>query len=931
MASLKQRFLALSLEKLIAAALALGLSLAVMLSIGGYFTLAHMRASSAWASHTQEVLLAIANIESDLVNAETGQRGYLLTGKKNYLRPYEIARKNTSDHLASFLALVADNPQQAESGLSLQKLANDKLDELKRTIQLYDDKGKSAAMAIVLQDQGEKWMAEIRALSATIAEREQALLASRMAAAEAAFDRTVAVFFVALLLYAVFVILSYLLIRRELKQRRLAEEKFRSSEARIRAITDNLPALIVYVDRDERYRFCNQYVETVYGTSPTQLIGLTMREVCGPAFYAEIEGRIRQALSGERADFDGTVHARGQTVHHHTSYIPDRGSDGSVRGFYAISFDITARKTAEDALFQEHERSQVTLNSIGDAVVTTDADGNINYLNPIAESMTGWGDVTARGRSLEEVFRIINVHSRETVPNPLAQAMRENRIVELAANSLLITRNGAETAIEDSAAPIRDRAGNVIGGVLVFHDVSETRALALRMTRMAHHDTLTDLPNRLLLRDRLSQAISAATRNKQRLALLFCDLDRFKQVNDSLGHAYGDALLKEVANRLVSCVRASDTVSRQGGDEFLILLQDVHDTASIAATAEKIRIALCAPFEIFEQTLHIGVSIGISTFPDDSADEHALIKHADAAMYEAKANGRDRFQFFTPAMNVNIKNRIELENDLRNAIAHNDFHLYYQPKFDFLTGDLVGAEALLRWPNGAIKGHTTESLIRFAEETGLIHYIGAWVLQEACEQMKKWQLAGFLPIPISVNVSALQMRQENFADETSHVLSAAGIDPSLLELEITESTLIKAEDSAITQMHALKKLGVRLSVDDFGTGYSSLNYLKNFPINTLKIDRAFVSEIITSRHSAAITLAIITLAKSLELEVVAEGIETIEQAEQIFAQGCQVMQGYLFAKPLPTEQFEILLRDGGRAHQLPVSHVNSQRQLVGRT
>jgi diguanylate cyclase (GGDEF)-like protein/PAS domain S-box-containing protein len=926
MAFLKSRFSSLPLEKMIAAALAIGLGLALMLVVGGYFTLAHLRESNAWASHTQQVLLTIANIETDLVDAEAGQRGYLLTGKKSYLRPYETARQNVSNHLAAFLVLVADNPQQVESGLNLQKLANEKLAELKQTIQLYDAKEQSAALAIVLQDQGEKRMTEIRALSATITEREQALLGVRIAKAEAAFNRMVAIFILALALYGAFVVASYALIRRELAKRRLTEGKLRVSEARIRAITDNLPALIVYVDRDERYRFCNQYVETLYGTSPAQLIGLTMREVCGPAFYAEIKGYIRQALQGEQANFDGTIIARGKVLHHHSSYIPDRAADGSVRGFYALSFDITARKEAEDALFQEHERAEVTLSSIGDAVVTTDASGNINYLNPIAESMTGWPDVSARGRPLEEVFRIINIHNRETVPNPLAQAMRENRIIELAADSLLITRSGAEVAIEDSAAPIRDRVGNVIGGVLVFHDVSEMRALALRMARMAHHDALTDLPNRLLLRDRLAQAISSAKRSHQRLAVLFCDLDRFKQVNDSLGHAYGDALLKEVAARLHSCVRMSDTVSRQGGDEFLILLQDVHDTASIAAVAEKIRLALCMPFEIHEQQVHIGVSIGISIFPDDSVDEHALIKNADAAMYEAKTNGRDRFQFFTPAMNVNTKKRYDLENDLRNAIAQDDFHLHYQPKFDFLTGDLVGAEALLRWPQGELKGHTTTSFIRFAEETGLIHYIGAWVLQEACEQMKRWQNAGFAPLPISVNVSALQMRQGNFVDQVTNFLSEAQVDPHLLELEITESILIEAEDAAIDQMRRLKKLGVRLSIDDFGTGYSSLIYLKKFPINILKIDRAFVSEITTSRHSAAITLAIITLAKSLELTVVAEGIETIEQAEKIFAQGCQVMQGYLFARPLPTDQFEILLRDGGQVAQLPVT--NSERMLA---
>jgi diguanylate cyclase (GGDEF)-like protein/PAS domain S-box-containing protein len=831
--------------------------------------------------------------------------------------------------MKTFLSLVADSPEQTQTGLELQRLANDKLSELKRTVQLFDDGGRDAALAIVLQDQGEKWMTEIRALTATITERESALLRSRVATADAAFSRAVLVFVAALVLYGLFALASFLIIRRELRQRRSAERELRASEARIRAITNNLPALIVYVDSGERYRFCNQHVQNVFGVGPDRLVGATMREIAGATLYTEIEPHIREVLRGKPVSFDGSHTARGHLIHHHTEYIPDIGDDGSVRGFYALSFDITGRKAAEDALFQEHERAEVTLSSIGDAVMTTDAEGKISYLNPIAELMTGWDDVSARGLPLEDVFRIINVDSREKVMNPLAQAMQENRIVELAADSLLITKTGTEIAIEDSAAPIRDRSRTVIGGVLVFRDVSEMRALAVRMARMAHHDALTDLPNRLLLRDRLAQAITVAARNKQKLAVLFCDLDRFKQVNDSLGHAYGDALLKEVALRLTRCVRASDTVSRQGGDEFLILLQDVTDTASIAVSAEKIRAAICTPFDIQDHVVHIGVSIGISIFPDDGADQHALIKHADAAMYEAKNNGRDRFQFFTEVMNANTQQRYELENDLRNAIAQDDFNLHYQPKFDFLTGDLVGAEALLRWPEGAVKGHTTQAFIQFAEETGLIHYIGAWVLQETCEQIKRWQDAGYKPLPISVNVSALQIRQRNFAEQVAGIANAAAISPSLLELEITESMLIDAEDGAIEQMQKLRDLGVRLSIDDFGTGYSSLMYLKKFPINTLKIDRAFVSEMATSRHSAAITLAIITLAKSLALEVVAEGVETIDQAEMIFAQGCQIMQGYLFARPLTQGQFEVLLRDGGQAQQLRMPVFDTTDTLVG--
>ncbi len=897
-----------SFSNKIGAALAIGLGLALVLVAGGYFAFVRFGENNRLAIHTQQVLMSLRDIESNLLAAESAQRGYLLTGSRNHLLSYERAHSEANVGLATLLKLVADVPQQVQSRARLQQLVGGRLDASRKILEIHADRGQAAALALLGRGDGDHALAELQTLSQAIAQRQSNLLSTGMADGETTFHQTMALFVVAILFYVVFMVVSIALIRQELYRRRLVRAQLRESEARLRAITDSLPALITYVDCDERFRFCNQHIEAVFARAPESLMGATMLMACGPSLYADLVGHVRKALQGEAVSFDGSFVTRNRTMHHHSKYVPDRTADGIVRGFYAISFDITARKAAEDELFEEHERMAVTLRSIGDAVVTTDEAGLITYLNPAAELMTGFADSLARGQPLEHAFRLIDGKTRLKAVNPLEQSIRENRAVERSADALLIRNCGAETAIEHSAAPIRDRAGNVAGGVVVFHDVSEVRALAARMARMAHHDALTDLPNRLLLKDRIAQAIGKANRNQSRLAVLFCDLDRFKQVNDRLGHGCGDALLKQVARRLVAAVRGIDTVSRQGGDEFVILLHDVPDAISIAAIVEKIRATVGAPYMIADQTADIGITIGISTYPDDGTDEDALLQNADTAMYQAKAAGGGEYQFFTAAMNLHTQQRFALESDLRDAIANHQFTLYYQPKVNFATGAIVGAEALIRWPYGATKGHTPGSFIRFAEETGLITYVGFWVLQEACMQVRVWQALGLPPIPISVNVSALQLRQKNFAEDVSRMLAAMGVHPNLIELELMENMLIDADADTIAQMHALRRLGVRLAIDDFGTGYSSLNYLAKFPVDILKIDQSFVREITTARHSEAISLAIITLAQLLDLDVVAEGIETTEQAALLSTLGCEVMQGFLFAKPLLPDEFAALLR-----------------------
>jgi diguanylate cyclase (GGDEF)-like protein/PAS domain S-box-containing protein len=568
------------------------------------------------------------------------------------------------------------------------------------------------------------------------------------------------------------------------------------------------------------------------------------------------------------------------------------------------------RAAIAEALFLEKERAQVTLNSIGDAVLCTDVSGHVTYLNAIAEQLTGWTRVEAMGHQLEEVLSIIDSVSRMTAENPLALSIRENRTVVLTPNCVLIRRDGVETAIEDSAAPIHDRLGHVTGAVMVFHDVSAAREMTARMSYLAQHDSLTDLPNRVLMSDRLVEAIALSLRYRRRLAVLYLDLDHFKHINDSLGHTIGDRLLQSVANRLFTCVRTSDTVSRQGGDEFVILVWELRDARDAAITADKILEALREPHRIDRHELHITASIGIVTYPNDGLDAETLLKHADAAMYHAKATGRDGYQFFTPDMTVRAHERQLLEGDLRHAIERQDLLLHYQPKVDLVTGRVVGVEALTRWRHPQRGLVPPMQFIALAEDCGLIVPIGRWVLREACRQARAWQIAGLPALCVAVNVSSVELRNAGFAAGVRAILAETGLAPHYLELELTETFLLRDSASTAQVLQELKDIGVQLALDDFGTGYSSLSYLKRFPIDALKIDRSFVSNLATDEDDAGIVTAVIALGKSLHMRVVAEGVETREQLQFLQQHGCPQAQGFLFSRAVPSRDFGKLLERG---------------------
>jgi len=569
--------------------------------------------------------------------------------------------------------------------------------------------------------------------------------------------------------------------------------------------------------------------------------------------------------------------------------------------------NMLERAANSEALFSATERAEVMLNSIGDAVVSTDVFGNVTFLNPVAQSLTGRSAEEALGRPVDEVIQIFDSTPHHSLRMSITAVIKTNRAAKLASGWKLIRRDNTELSIEYSVSPIHDRAGRVTGAVMVFHDVTQAQAISQKMSHLAQHDYLTDLPNRLLLNDRLSQTILAARRNHQKLAVLFIDLDRFKHVNDSLGHAVGDALLLSIAARLVACVRRSDTVSRQGGDEFVILLAPIAHEEDAGISGQKLINAVAAPHLVGKHSVEITLSAGISIYPDDGTDADSLIKNADIAMLHAKDNGRNNCQFFKPSMNERALERQSLESGLRHALERQEFVLHYQPKVDFVTERLTGAEALIRWrtPHGQLV--SPKDFIPIAEQCGYIVAVGRWVLREACRQSRAWLDARVAQIPIAVNISAVELRSNRFVEHVRAILQETNAQPESLEFELTETALMHDPQAIITVLQELKYMGIRITLDDFGTGYSSLSYLRRFPLDALKIDKSFVQGLCTNAEDAKIVSAVINLGRSFHLQVIAEGVETRAQFLALQGQNCGEGQGYYFRRPIGAREFTKLL------------------------
>lgn len=548
----------------------------------------------------------------------------------------------------------------------------------------------------------------------------------------------------------------------------------------------------------------------------------------------------------------------------------------------------------------EQEHLQVTLKSISDAVISTNADKRITYFNPAAEQITGWSREEALGRPVTEVLI-----TRQAPSQTLRGLSPEDKLQPYAAEMLLQRRNGELLPVEEMTAPLWGTENESLGEVITVRDMSAIRALTSKLSHQASHDPLTGLPNRVLLHEQLEKELACSERDNTRLALLYLDLDLFKEVNDSLGHSVGDELLRQVAKRLEHCVRQTDTVSRMGGDEFVILLLDFKPLSYLGELSQKLAQHLQAPFVLGPETIELSTSIGVSVFPEDGRDAETLLKHADVAMYHAKTRGRNNVEFFAPEMKRRSTERYHLETELREAIAKNQLSLYFQPQIALRSGQVIGAEVLLRWRHPEKGLIPPNRFIPAAEQSGnLMMSIGDWVLEQTCRQVRAWSDAKQSPFRLSVNVSMVQLRHDSFQQHVAELLHQFQLSPDQLQLEMTESIIMSDISGAKDHVRQLKELGVQVAVDDFGTGYSSLSYLKDLPVDELKIDQSFLRDIGSDTDKTEIVQAIIRMGQSLNLRVMAEGVEDQAAVDFLTSNDCEAVQGYYYSKAVTSTAFE---------------------------
>ena len=594
------------------------------------------------------------------------------------------------------------------------------------------------------------------------------------------------------------------------------------------------------------------------------------------------------------------------------------------------------RQSAEQTLWEEKERAEVTLHSIGDAVITTDTEGRVMDMNVVAEALMGYARTEAVGRPLEDVFRIVQEGSHAHLDNPVRRALEEGQVVRLANHTMLLTKDGQERAIEDSAAPIRDRQGVLLGVVLVFHDVTEKRRLIAELAHQATHDALTGLPNRVLFMDRLGHDRAQTLRHEHLLAVGILDLDGFKQVNDHFGHASGDALLQEMAQRLRREMRSGDTLARMGGDEFGLLLPDVGNLEQVEDACTRLLEVLRAPFYLGDEEIPLSSSIGLTSYPLDDSLPEDLLRHADLALYAAKAAGRDRYHWFDWPMDKLQQEAMEVRKMTENALDRGRLLLHYQPVVEIGNGP-VGVEALIRLDHPERGLLPPAAFAAALDAPRLTRRIGCFVLATALTQTQTWHRQG-MPLRISVNISAHHLLDQRFLSDLRAALDAhPDLPPSAVEIEITETAPLLDFAGARETLLACNRLGVRIALDDFGTGNASLTYLQKLPAQTIKIDQSLVRDIINDPKDYAIVSGVVTSARLLGLEVIAEGVETAEHAAMLGHLQCHCLQGYAIARPMAPEaipgwirQYKPLLYHGFSTAPTPTGMISIHNQRVKR-
>ncbi|MFM0304486.1 EAL domain-containing protein [Paraburkholderia sediminicola] len=686
-----------------------------------------------------------------------------------------------------------------------------------------------------------------------------------------------------------------------------AEAEAQRSNQMLETVIDNIPQRIFWKDQASRYLGCNMAFARDAGLSyPEQVVGKSDSDMPWRAFADLLNGHDKEVVTTgvPKMNFEVDVVIDGVHRTTVTSKLPFTDNDGRVIGVLGSYTDITERKRADLALRLQSRALDASVNAI--LITAPSPSGNlIEYVNPAFMRITGYDPAEVIGQDCRVLQR--DDRAQEGVAL-IRQALEANR--EVSAVMRNYRKDGALFWNQLFIAPVPNAEGVITHHIGVINDVTDLIRYQEQLEYQANYDSLTRLPNRNLLRDRLQHALIVAQRHHKGVAVVFIDLDGFKNVNDSLGHSVGDRLLSVVAERLARCSRTTDTVARHGGDEFVIVMTDTVDEQSLIAWMERVRASISEPVWLDGTELYVGCSMGASLFPQDGEDAETLMKKADLAMYRAKDMGRNTFQFYQPEMNASAGARLNLERRLRRALRDNEFLLHYQPQVDIESGQIVGTEALVRWHDPEVGLVMPSLFIPVAEESGLIGPLSEWVLREACRQNKAWQDEGLPPTRVSVNLSARVFQQRDIAKLVMQVLAETGLEPQYLELELTESTIMRNAEEAVSMLNELHALGIGLAIDDFGTGYSSLSYLKRFPVDRLKIDRSFVSDIGVSGDDETITSAIIALAHSLKLQVIAEGVETSAQLDFLKERACDEMQGFYFAKPLSTDAISALFLSG---------------------
>jgi diguanylate cyclase (GGDEF)-like protein/PAS domain S-box-containing protein len=697
----------------------------------------------------------------------------------------------------------------------------------------------------------------------------------------------------------------------DLSEQRLRDEQLKRAATELeqnlhftRALLDAIPNPVYFKDTGGRYKMYNRAFEELFAGGE-DWIGRHVADMFEPEL-ARVHQERDQPLT-ERpssATYEMLVPTSGgdtrQLLYNKVSFVDRRGE---VAGIIATITDVTQYKETERALEASEARFRVLTESSLDLISVVDAAGVIRYQSPALRHLLGYDPADTIGRNVAQLVHRDDLEHARAAFRRIIDARQSIEPVEFR----LRHRDGMWRTFESLGTNCLSNP-HIHGVVFNSRDVTDRKIIQQRIQHLAYHDNLTGLPNRSLLQDRLAHSIARAERSNRKVAVLFIDLDNFKNINDTLGHDVGDELLRQVARRLSECVRVEDTIARQGGDEFIVLLDSLEDGRGASLVAQKILNSLRLPFTLGGTEQHVSGSVGIALFPEDGRDAQTLMKNADTAMFHGKGLGKNTYQYFTAQMNIAVKRRMTLESALRRAVLQKNFVLHYQPQIDLESGEIIAVEALVRWQTEDSGMVMPGDFIPLAEETGLINEIGEWVMREGCRQAKEWHDMGLARRRMAINLSARQFGDRGFLDMVTRVLAETGLEPELLELEITESQVMRQTEGMILLLNKLAEMGVQLAIDDFGTGYSSLSYLKRLPIQKLKIDQSFVRDITVDPNDTAIVVAIINMARSLDLETIAEGVETAGQLALLRSKGCRVGQGFYFSAPVRTEVLYPLLR-----------------------